>query len=576
MVAPYISKATEHNWHRLGTIYSETRLRARANKTQSSKLIIPEESIDDRSNITLINNIVDHIISRDIPAVKAIYSLALNLIKRATTNDKGINAFLQTYHHIGEDTHLINLKLPDNECDLLGVIYQAISPEGRRNLKGQYYTPRCIVRRILNGVRSREEGYILDPCCGSGSFLCEAKVAHPSQLLGIDSDPMAVMITTVNLMLRYPKISFVPHVICADFLEDDLFSESRLWLAPYINQIVAIYTNPPWGANSKIKGEETFTQFIRLSIEILSSQGNLVLVLPDSFGKIKAHSSIRRLLLSQMTIHEVTYHPPIFSGVVTSCLFLSASKGNQFSNDVIIHRNGGFTQTKQKILLNSENSMLIAQDEVGAEIISTIKNQGCYYLDGSVWALGIVTGDNKHKTSTEKLGDEWHPICTGKDIVPYKLKRASKFVRYIRSELQQVAKEEIYNAPEKLVYKFISNTICFAYDNSGVLFLNSANILIPKIPNMGIKTVLGFLNSDLFRYLYSQLFDDIKILKGNLCLLPFPNISSEEDLLITRYVDAIINGDMKYHSYLQDKIFKIFGLSETHINHIHNKLHGNH
>lgn len=114
-------------------------------------------------------------------------------------------------------------------------------------------------------------------------------------------------------------------------------------------------------------------------------------------------------------------------------------------------------------------------------------------------------------------------------MTPYRLKPLKLFIRYNRNELQQVAKEKYYRAKEKLVYKFVSDKLVFAYDESATLVLNSANILIPRAPTMSTKTVLAFLNTELYQYLYRVLFAEIKILKGNLLQLPFPLLSEKQE-----------------------------------------------
>lgn len=162
------------------------------------------------------------------------------------------------------------------------------------------------------------------------------------------------------------------------------------------------------------------------------------------------------------------------------------------------------------------------------KILEKVKSLGKYNLGQSDWALGVVTGDNKNKLK-KNYSVGYEKIYTGKEILPYRLKTPTNYILYDRKQLQQVAKDEYYRAKEKLVYKFISNKLVFAYDDSGSLFLNSANILIPNIPNMSVKTVLAFLNSELYQYMYIVLFSEIKVLKGNLIELPFPQISSEMD-----------------------------------------------
>ena len=43
---------------------------------------------------------------------------------------------------------------------------------------------------------------------------------------------------------------------------------------------------------------------------------------------------------------------------------------------------------------------------------------------------------------------------------------------------------------------------------------------------MSVKTVMAFLNSELYSYFYRKLFGEVKVLKGNLINLPFARIDS--------------------------------------------------
>ena len=99
--------------------------------------------------------------------------------------------------------------------------------------------------------------------------------------------------------------------------------------------------------------------------------------------------------------------------------------------------------------------------------------------DKAIWALGIVTGNNKKFiTSEDKSGFE--PIYKGKDVKKFILDKPSSYIQFKPKKFQQVAPEEKYRVKEKLIYKFISKNLIFAYDNRKRLTLNSANILIPE------------------------------------------------------------------------------------------------
>ena len=173
--------------------------------------------------------------------------------------------------------------------------------------------------------------------------------------------------------------------------------------------------------------------------------------------------------------------------------------------------------------------------------------------NSSIWAIGIVTGNNKKYISANKnLGEK---IYSGKNILKNKISDSENYINYTRENFQQVAPENIYRAKEKLVYKFISKKLIFAYDNKQRLFLNSANILIPKLENYTIKDVMTFLNSTLFQYIYTKKFNELKVLKGNLMELPFPVFDKK-----------------KYKKLSDNTIFRIFNLTDDEIKYIKNEV----
>ena len=86
---------------------------------------------------------------------------------------------------------------------------------------------------------------------------------------------------------------------------------------------------------------------------------------------------------------------------------------------------------------------------------------------------------------------------------------------------------------------------------------------------MSVKTVMAFLNSDLYSFLYRKLFGEIKILKGNLLELPFPAISDEINAEIEQIIDQIIIfKDDSLICKLQKIIYDIFQLTEDEVEYI--------
>jgi SAM-dependent methyltransferase len=109
--------------------------------------------------------------------------------------------------------------------DFFKEIYQEIVERGERHRIGEYYTPEWLVqltlREAVNLWGERNQGFprILDPACGSGTFLCNAiHMAReelqrsgmlPDQVLefivsnivGIDINPLATIIARANYLI---------------------------------------------------------------------------------------------------------------------------------------------------------------------------------------------------------------------------------------------------------------------------------------------------------------------------------------------------------------------------------------
>ena len=141
--------------------------------------------------------------------------------------------------------------------------------------------------------------------------------------------------------------------------------------------------------------------------------------------------------------------------------------------------------------------------------------------------------------------------------------------RYLKELFQQVAPEYKYRVPEKLIYKFISNKLIFAYDKDRSLTLNSANILLPKIEGYPIKIILAFLNSKFYQFIFIKKFNTHKVLRGDLEKLPFPVLKNENISTISLLVDKAIKGE-DIQEELDLKLMKIIGLSIQQINTIMN------
>ncbi len=546
-----ISQASMRNWERLSVNKKEfkTRMTKRANKRFSLKTIIPVEYFIEPSNLEILTQILAT--KKDIKTV--IFSLGINYLKSNKISNKYTEKILSEYgKNITPDKDLLKINLPKNETDFLGIVYQSLMTEGSKNQKGSYYTPTNITKDITEKIQ--ENARILDPCCGTGSFLLSAakKIKNPKNIYGYDLDENACFIAKINLIVEFKNIEFMPQIYNKDFLlEDNLRQDFDV-----------IATNPPWGAMTskdyqklypQINSRESFSYFILKSEKYLRQNGKAYFVLPESILNVKVHKDIREFILKNYHIIEIKNIGRAFSGVLSKVVVLTLSK-QKSDTDILIKNNEKEYKINQKYYLKNTNNIFSIIDNFDVNLLKKIYSHPHQTLDNSsIWAIGIVTGNNKKYISKNKnLGEK---IYSGKNILKNKISDSENYINYTRENFQQVAPDNIYRAKEKLVYKFISKKLVFAYDNKQRLFLNSANILIPKLKNYTIKEVMTFLNSALFQYIYTKKFNELKVLKGNLMELPFPDFDRKS-----------------YPNLSNNAIFKIFNLTDDEIKYIKNEI----
>jgi hypothetical protein len=129
--------------------------------------------------------------------------------------------------------------------DLLRAFYQAVVPRAMRRYLGEFFTPRYLAERVFGRAlelsgSSIKSVRVLDPACGSGTFLVavlraklrdldahdegdvpEAIAAAIDSVIGLDINPISAVMSQVNLILtlgdradRLPSVRF--HVYHAD------------------------------------------------------------------------------------------------------------------------------------------------------------------------------------------------------------------------------------------------------------------------------------------------------------------------------------------------------------------------
>ncbi len=581
-----ISDATKRNWEKLKVTDEEIekKLSKRANKLYSKKHIIPSEYFENKLNQKVVKKLLDLIAENQLSTENSIYNLGVNYLAKNGLVTIADNEIISDNQYIRKilggvgikdsvlNKDLLNFELPDDEIDILGIIYQSMMSEGNKNKKGSYYTPPKMIKYFKNLVSS--DTVLLDPCCGTGSFLLNLgdKIKNPDNIFGADLDSIACFISKINLIVRYKNIKFEPQIYNLDFLDDEILEKFKK------KRINLIATNPPWGTKygkdytknfSEILSKEICSYFIVQAEKILSKDGICCMVLPEAILNVGIHQDIRKFILGNYGIEEIKLWGKVFKGVLSDVISLKLTK-NYDEKIRIVGKHSIKTINKSEYFKN-KNYVFNISDNLYSEIIDYIFGRPYETLENSIWGLGIVTGNNeKHIRPKFKGGEK---IYKGKNITSYLIKDTDDYIEYKRENFQQTASDEIYRAKEKLVYKFISKKLVFAYDDKQRLFLNSANILIPEMETHSAKTVLAFLNSKVFNFIYKYKFNALKVLKGNLIQLPFPKLTENYKNIIENYVENYLeNGDNLVLEDIENTVFETFNLPEKYVKIIKNNI----
>src|SRR5579872_1146466 len=141
---------------------------------------------------------------------------------------------------------------PSNSRDLLKKLYQQLFPRAVRHDLGEYYTPDWLAEHVLNeaGYIGEPQIRVLDPACGSGTFLVMAinrirawydanRERCPLQegglcgailgnIIGFDLNPLAVMASRTNYLIAIRDlISHIGRVEIPVYLCDSILTPSE-------------------------------------------------------------------------------------------------------------------------------------------------------------------------------------------------------------------------------------------------------------------------------------------------------------------------------------------------------------
>jgi len=205
---------------------------------------------------------------------------------------------------------------------------------------GQYYTPRPLIRAIIDVTSPQVGEKIYDAACGSAGFLCEAyaymydrmernttnlKKLQENTLYGKEKKNLAYIIGVMNMILHGIE---APNIIHTNTLTENIRDIQEK------DRFNVILANPPFGGkerkevqqNFDIKTGETAFLFLQHFIKSLKVGGRAGIVVKNTVLNNSDNStiSLRRYLLETCNLHTILDMPAgtfLGAGVKTVVLF---------------------------------------------------------------------------------------------------------------------------------------------------------------------------------------------------------------------------------------------------------------
>ncbi len=436
--------------------------------------------------------------------------------------------------------------------DVLGLLYISCQNISKRKSAGSYYTPSEVADKLISNLNpdNGQHARILDPCCGTGNFLLRLPLGISlKNIFGNDTDEMCVKVARINMALKYR-----PEKI--EILYEN-FTVSDFLLCYDRKDFDIIIGNPPWGSDwdkpyisllkKKFKAAkgakpESYDVILERALECVKQGGRISFVLPEALLNVKSHKDIRERLLGCAKLEYLNFLGNVFDGVTCPCVIMKIRlTGEKMSckGAKIVTREKSFKIAKERDISSDLFPFFADDDEY-----DIIKKMDCLpgvrHLKGNAdFALGIVTGDNKkYLSSVQTQGCE--PVLKGTDIFKYGCSLPDTYINFAPDKFQQTAPVKYYRAGEKLLYRFICDTLVFAYDTSGTLPLNSCNVLIPHMDGLGCKYVLAVLNSRPAGFYFKARFNSVKVLRSHIEHIPVPDADKKIQGTIAALVDKIM------------------------------------
>jgi type I restriction enzyme M protein len=243
------------------------------------------------------------------------------------------------------------------DVDVKGEAYEGLLQKYAEEEKGagQYFTPRPIIRTIVQVMDPKVGETVQDPACGTGGFLIgayEYLMNKTHEGADLNREERRLLRTKTfsgcEIVLETRRLCLMNcylHEIETNIYYGDALSEG-----PHIGKYAIVMTNPPFGVKSggvtPIRGDFNVRtankqlNFVQHVMTILKLSGRAAMVVPDNvLFEDTAGKGIRKILLEDFNLHTILRLPvgtftPYAPGVKANLIFF---RKGESTNEVWVY-----------------------------------------------------------------------------------------------------------------------------------------------------------------------------------------------------------------------------------------------
>ncbi len=406
---------------------------------------------------TRVKEVLEELLNSDINKAEKLALLNRNVLGDQYVRQLSIESFREILKFIEESIlPFINDKSTSGQ-DLLNLFFVTFNKYVGKSDKNQAFTPDHITDFMSKIMSINKHSVVLDPCCGSGSFLVRAMTqalddcataaeqdkVKKHQIFGIEFDENVYGLATTNMLIHSDGNSNIRQGSC--FALADWIKEAKpnviLMNPPYNGQRIHLphsYVST-WSKDKKEDPSKGlyFVKFIADTLNSINHQAKLAVLLPVAcaIGTSGEISKLKKEILEENTLDAVFTLPneifyPGASASACCMVFKIGTKHNDVSNpDTFFgyYKDDGFKKKKnlgrvEQIDAATGKSKWI---EIEREWIELYRNR--YAVDGFS-ATYKVTGE-----------DEW--LCEAYMKTDYSKLTEQDFQKTINDYLAYLIKE---------------------------------------------------------------------------------------------------------------------------------------